>query len=172
MAAAGLAINPLQVAIEFVLELINFEDEKAKQIGWTLVGILVGLALLLYLHRRRAKSSSATPAVALELGKEMLAFVRMRESLAPPRRPTWMTLSFLPGQGSWDGGKADRKSHDAETMSIWSGRFAKKLSSILARLHNVDRIDQAEAKRLLLPATPAEIKSVAMRLIDLGCQDI
>lgn len=57
-------------------------------------------------------------------------------------------------------------------MSIWTGRFAKKVSTTLAKLHNLDRIGHDEAKRMLAPTSPAEVESLAVRLIDLGCLDI
>jgi hypothetical protein len=163
----NLISGPLSIALEFVLQLVDFDDSTARRVGWIVAVLLVGVTLLLYVRSRRGGSSRA-----LELGKDMLQFVRMRESIAPPPSPPpRFGLSFLQGRERRFSGMSDRESHDAETMSLWRGRFSKKLSSTLAGLHNSDLIDQAEARRLLLPESPTEVKTVAFRLIDLGCQD-
>jgi hypothetical protein len=163
----NLISGPLSVALEFVLQLVDFEDPTARRVGWIVAALLAGITLLLYVRRWRGGSSRA-----FELGKDMLQFVRMRESIAPPPTPPpRFGLSFFHARERRLSSMSDRESHDAETMSLWKSRFSKKLSSTLARLHNSDLIDQAEARRLLLPESPTEVKTVAFRLIDLGCQD-
>jgi hypothetical protein len=173
MSGANLAGGPLSLAVEFVLQLVDFDDPTVRLVGWTMAAFLAGIALLLYL---RGRSAGASPPAVLdladELGKEMLKFIRMRDSTAPAATPSgWSGLPFLPRRDRWSIAGAERESHDAETMSIWTGRFAKKLSSTLAKLHNADRIGHAEAQRLMLPRSPAEVRDVAFRLIELACQE-
>lgn len=173
MSDANFVGYPITIAVEFVLQLVDFDQPGFRIAGWAIAGLLVGSVLLLIVRRQRDGSSPpAALELALELGREMLKFLHMRDSaIPPPIQSPWPAFSLLGGR-SWGSGRAWRRGHDAETMSLWSGRFAKKLSATLAKLHDVDLIDQAEAKSLLGPTTPDEARAVAVRLIDLGCRQV
>ncbi|HEX5374598.1 MAG TPA: hypothetical protein VFW48_00405, partial [Solirubrobacterales bacterium] len=161
------------IAVEFALQLIDFDEPAAHLAGWLVVGAL-GLFLLFRVIRRywRTSSPSRVLATALDLGKRMRSFHRMRESAAPSPPPSFWQRHFRSRREQWTPGYGDRSAHDAETIAIWTGRFAKELSATLANLHKHDFIDQAEMTRLLAPLTPADIASLSMRLIELGCREV
>jgi hypothetical protein len=173
--AANFAGTAFSIAVEFALQASDIGGPTARLVGWGFVGLFAAWAAIHYLRCRR--EASFLPAVleaAFDLGREMRKFVHMRESMAPPApsSPGWQALAFWHSREPRGGGRSERDAYDAETMSIWTGRFAKKVSTTLAKLHNLDRIGHDEAKRMLAPASPAEVESLAVRLIDLGCLDI
>lgn len=162
----------ISIAVGFALQVSGLGGPVVSAIAWVVVALLVGLAVFLRLHGSGPSTTSDTLHGALRLGRDMLNFIQLRRSRAPsPSPPSRARFGFLPGRYPL-ADRAQTEAYDAETMSLWTGRFAKRLSATVAELHRFDQIGPEEARRLIAPSSPADVEGMARRLIELGCQSV